>query len=56
MQGGGGGLSRCIHSPALLRAAQVTAFGCDLDHANLAVAFSGRGRHVDIERLRVGRR
>lgn len=54
--GGGGALGRCIHSPFLRRAAQVTALGSDLDHANLPVAFTGRGRQGDIERLQVGRR
>lgn len=35
----------------LLRAAQVAALDSDLDHANLPVAFTGRGRQADIERL-----
>lgn len=51
-----GSPARCIHSPFLLRAAQVTALGSDLDHANLPVASGGRGRQADIERLQVGRR
>lgn len=48
---GGGGVRAGASIHLLLRAAQVAALDSDLDHANLLVAFTGRGRQVDIERL-----
>lgn len=55
--GGRGGVwaGASVH-PVLRRAAQVSALGSDLDHANLPVAFRCRRHQADIERPQVGRR